>query len=148
MRRLREKVMTVLEWIEEGRYSAYRVAEETGVRRDALKKYIDGDNNIDNMSLVKAEHMEIFYEQEMDLMRNSSWEFVDYSVEDTSKGNYEFTFRDTNDDEIGVVVVDEENDYKDMIRALNDGADPIVEGWEDGGGNTLNINGWGGSPAE
>jgi hypothetical protein len=32
----------------------------------------------------------------------------------------------------------EKGDYK----KLEDGADPIVEGWEDGAGNTCNIDGW------
>ena len=31
-----------------------------------------------------------------------------------------------------------EGDYE----KLEDGADPIEEGWEDGAGNTCNINGW------
>lgn len=81
-------------------------------------------------------------------MDNKTWNFQNYTVEDTSSGFYEFTFRDDDSEVLGVIVVDEESDYNEMVKALNNGADPISEGWEDGGGNTLNINGWGGSPAE
>lgn len=65
------------------------------------------------------------------------WKFEDYTVyEETDVLRFE-----NNDGEvIGYVGNIHEND---LIEDLNNGADPIADGWEDGVGNTINIDGWG-----
>ncbi len=65
------------------------------------------------------------------------WEFEDYTV-------YEETdvlrFEDNEGEVLGYVS----NHYDDgLVEDLNNGADPIADGWEDGIGNTISIEGWG-----
>jgi len=65
-----------------------------------------------------------------------TWEFENYTVyEETDVLRFE-----NNDDEVIGYVAKNENQEVD---ALDNGADPIADGWEDGIGNTLNISGWG-----
>lgn len=68
---------------------------------------------------------------------NNVWEFEDYEI-------YEETdllrFEDKKGDLLGYVAF---NDNKEeIINELNNGTNPIKDGWEDGIGNTLSINGW------
>lgn len=37
------------------------------------------------------------------------------------------------------ITPDTIEDMEDIIQALNDGADPVAEGWEDGTGNTISL---------
>jgi len=65
-----------------------------------------------------------------------TWEFENYTVyEETDVLRFE-----NNDDEVIGYVAKNENQEVD---ALDNGDDPIADGWEDGIGNTLNISGWG-----
>lgn len=63
------------------------------------------------------------------------WEFKHYII-------YEETdvlrFEDAHGNILGYVI----KNGTDEIEALNSGADPIAEGWEDGNGNTLTLDGW------
>lgn len=63
------------------------------------------------------------------------WEFKHYTI-------YEETdvlrFEDVHGNILGYVT----KNGTDEINALNNGADPIAEGWEDGNGNTLTLDGW------
>lgn len=65
------------------------------------------------------------------------WEFENYTV-------YEETdvlrFENNEGEVIGYVGNIHENN---LIEDLNNGADPITDGWEDGVGNTISIEGWG-----
>ena len=69
-------------------------------------------------------------------MKMKTWEFENYTVyEETDVLRFE-----NNDDEVIGYVAKNENQEVD---ALDNGDDPIADGWEDGIGNTLNISGWG-----
>lgn len=64
------------------------------------------------------------------------WEFSDYTV-------YEevdvLRFENNDGDIIGYVT----KNGTEEVEALDNGADPIADGWEDGIGNTLSLEGWG-----
>lgn len=49
-------------------------------------------------------------------------------------------FESTEGDILGYVTKDEDGEN---VKALHEDADPIEDGWEDGIGNTISINGWG-----
>ncbi|MFJ7935988.1 hypothetical protein [Sporosarcina sp. NPDC096371] len=65
------------------------------------------------------------------------WKFENYMVH---KETDLLRFENNDGVIIGYVQL---NDY-DEIEDLNNGANPIEEGWMDGNGNTINIDGWGG----
>lgn len=64
------------------------------------------------------------------------WEFETYNVfEETDV----LRFENKDGDVLGYVAKNED----DEVEELNKGNDPIADGWEDGIGNTINIDGWG-----
>lgn len=65
------------------------------------------------------------------------WEFENYTIH---KETDLLRFENNDGVIIGYVHL---NDY-DEVEDLNNGANPIEEGWKDGIGNTINIDGWGG----
>jgi len=64
-----------------------------------------------------------------------TWEFKGYTVHEETDV---LRFENDNGDILGYVV----KNGNDEIVSLNNGEDPIKDGWEDGIGNTININGW------
>lgn len=67
----------------------------------------------------------------------ATWDFEEYSV---SVEDDVLRFELSDGTIIGYVSNVESNE---LITELNNGADPIAEGWEDGVGNTIQIWGWG-----
>ncbi|QFF98908.1 hypothetical protein PB01_08725 [Psychrobacillus glaciei] len=65
------------------------------------------------------------------------WEFENYTIH---KETDLLRFENKDGVIIGYVQL---NDY-DEVEDLNNGANPIEEGWKDGMGNIINIEGWGG----
>lgn len=47
------------------------------------------------------------------------------------------------DDFLGTVYPASVADMNTCIKDLNEGSNPIVDGWEDGNGNTCTLEGWG-----
>lgn len=77
------------------------------------------------------------YERERGIaMEKTTWEFDNYTVYD--EGDV-LRFENNDGDVIGYVT----NHEGDLIDDLNNGADPIEDGWEDGVGNTIDMDGWG-----
>ncbi|WP_405101517.1 hypothetical protein [Oceanobacillus sp. FSL H7-0719] len=66
------------------------------------------------------------------------WEFENYVV---YKETDVLRFENLDGDILGYVSFDDGGE--EMTRELNRGIDPIAEGWEDGIGNTISLNGWG-----
>lgn len=66
------------------------------------------------------------------------WEFEGYTV---FKETDLLRFEDEKGDILGYVAFDDGGE--ELVKELDNGADPIAEGWEDGIGNTINIEGWG-----
>lgn len=128
--------------------SGWHLEKHINMSRNNIGFYKNEKKEITSMSLGAAIEFQKFYNMDVNNMNENIWEFENYMIEDSSNSFYELTFADYDENILGVIVTDVEDDYLEMVRALNNGADPIAEGWEDGGGNTLNINGWGGSPAE
>lgn len=66
------------------------------------------------------------------------WKFENYDV-------YEemdlLRFEDKAGELLGYVAFN--GNKEEMIAEMDEGADPIADGWEDGIGNTINIEGWG-----
>lgn len=68
-----------------------------------------------------------------------TWDFDNYLVyEETDVLRFENNEGDT----IGYVHL-HHDDADILIGLLNDGINPIEDEWEDGIGNTIDINGWG-----
>ncbi len=65
------------------------------------------------------------------------WEFKNYTIHKETN-----LLRFENND--GVIIGYVQLNGYDEVEDLNNGANPIEEGWRDGIGNTININGWGG----
>ncbi len=110
----------------------YQISKATGIAQTTLSRFTRKESDIENMSLKNALKLNKYYE-EMNEMK--TWEFENYTV-------YEETdvlrFENEEGDVIGNVYKDEHN-----VEALINGANPIADGWEDGIGNTLDIDGWG-----
>jgi len=68
---------------------------------------------------------------------SSVWEYDTYNVFEEMDV---LRFEDKNGDVLGYVAYD---DKENMVNELNNGVDPFDEGWEDGVGNEINIDGWG-----
>lgn len=66
------------------------------------------------------------------------WEFEDYTIFAETDV---FRFEDLEGNVIGYVAYN--GNYDEMAEDLENGANPIEDGWEDGIGNTLDISGWG-----
>ena len=66
------------------------------------------------------------------------WNFKNYTV---YKETDVLRFENNKGDILGYVSFDDGGE--ELINELNDGANPIEEGWEDGIGNTISLNGWG-----
>lgn len=45
-------------------------------------------------------------------------------------------------DYLGTIYPDSVDDMRQCIAALDNGADPIADGWEDGNGNVCTLDGW------
>ena len=43
---------------------------------------------------------------------------------------------------LGTVVPDSEESFKECVKELNNGIDPISGMWEDGAGNSCTLDGW------
>lgn len=66
------------------------------------------------------------------------WEFKNYVV---YKETDLLRFETLEGDILGYVMFDDGGE--ELIKELNNGADPIAEGWGDGLGNTISLEGWG-----
>lgn len=65
------------------------------------------------------------------------WEFASYTVHEETDV---LRFEDLEGNVLGYVSNIHENG---LIEDLDNGADPIEDGWEDGLGNTISLDGWG-----
>lgn len=70
-------------------------------------------------------------------MTIKSWNFKEYSVHYIEIENL-LEFESANRTVIGHIANVKENN---LIKRLNNGADPIAEGWKDDTGNTISIDG-------
>jgi len=66
------------------------------------------------------------------------WEFKDYTV---FKETDLLRFEDLEGNLLGYVSFNDGGE--ELTKELDNGADPIAEGWEDGIGNTISLDGWG-----
>ena len=66
------------------------------------------------------------------------WEFDNYVV---YKETDVLRFENKDGDVLGYVAFDDGGAA--VTDDLNNGADPIADGWEDGIGNTITLDGWG-----
>lgn len=67
-----------------------------------------------------------------------TWEFEKYTVIEEIDV---LRFENNEGDVVGYVSIDGNAD--ELADELDNGANPIEDGWEDGIGNTLDIDGWG-----
>lgn len=67
------------------------------------------------------------------------WEFKEYTV---YKETDLLRFEDLDGNILGYVSFNDGGE--ELTNELDSGADPIAEGWEDGIGNTISLDGWGG----
>ncbi|HLR58937.1 MAG TPA: helix-turn-helix domain-containing protein [Pseudogracilibacillus sp.] len=65
------------------------------------------------------------------------WEFEGYNVFEESDT---LRFEDKEGEVLGYVSINED---ENQVEELNLGADPISDGWEDGIGNVIGLDGWG-----
>lgn len=70
------------------------------------------------------------------------WHFKDYAVYEESCDRT-LRFEDLDGEILGYVVAGDNADHHANVEALDGGANPIDERWEDGGGNTVSLSGWG-----
>ena len=56
---------------------------------------------------------------------------------------HQFLFTTADGNVLGVVTPADASDTADIVKELDEGSDPITEGWEDGMGNTVSMAGWG-----
>lgn len=70
------------------------------------------------------------------------WHFKEYAVYEEGCDRT-LCFEDTEGEILGFVVAGSNEDHEANMQALDNGADPIKERWEDGVGNTISIDGWG-----
>lgn len=68
------------------------------------------------------------------------WEFENYQVFQESAA---YRFEDMDGKILGFIAAADADDMQRIEKDLNDGSDPIAEGWEDGAGNTISLDGWG-----
>lgn len=47
------------------------------------------------------------------------------------------------DDYLGTIYPNTIEDMEDCVKDLDDGSDPITDGWEDGMGHCCTLDGWG-----
>lgn len=66
------------------------------------------------------------------------WEFEGYTIHEETD---QFRFENEEGEVLGYVSYNEM--YDELVQDLENGANPIEDGWEDGVGNTISINGWG-----
>jgi len=66
------------------------------------------------------------------------WEFKEYTV---YKETDLLRFENKEGNVLGYVSFDDGG--KELTDELDNGADPIAEGWEDGIGNIISLDGWG-----
>lgn len=66
------------------------------------------------------------------------WEFNDYLVYMETDV---LRFENKDGDILGYVAFDDGGE--EVTHELDNGADPIADGWEDGIGNTITLDGWG-----
>lgn len=116
--------------------TAHQVAVDTGIARNGLYRLFRGETDIDNLKFITAETLSNYWEENK--MNNTKWSFENYTVEFEESENM-LRFEDKEGNLLGYVSNVMEND---LIEDLNNGANPIAEGWEDGIGNTITIDGW------
>lgn len=126
------KVTEGIQWVLDNRTS-YEVAKDLGIQNRTINRYQNGTSPIDNMTLGTAEKIYNYYLKEM--ARMGKWEFEGYTVHEETDL---LRFEDEKGEVLGYVMKD-----NDVVADLNNGADPIADGWEDGIGNTISIDGWG-----
>ena len=66
------------------------------------------------------------------------WEFKQYTV---YKETDLLRFEDLEGNFLGYVAFNDGGE--ELTNELDNGADPIAEGWEDGVGNVISLEGWG-----
>ena len=66
------------------------------------------------------------------------WEFKKYTV---YKETDLLRFEDLEGNVLGYVAFNDGGE--ELTNELDNGADPIAEGWEDGVGNVISLEGWG-----
>lgn len=70
------------------------------------------------------------------------WHFEKYAVYEEGCDRT-LRFEDTEGNVLGYVVAGDNADHNANVEALDGGANPIDERWEDGDGNTVSLGGWG-----
>lgn len=118
--------------------SNYRISKDTGIAQSTLNDYTkkEGKSKIGNMKLDHAITLNNYYLKET-MKMTTTWEFEGYSVHDEQEV---LRFENNEGDTIGYVALHDHRDQ--LIDDLNNGANPIADGWEDGSGNTIDIEGW------
>lgn len=134
-----EEVIEKVQWVLDN-YTSYRVAQALGINARTINRYQNGESPVENMKAETLGKIYNYYLKEMVNMERTQWEFEEYTVYD--EGDV-LRFENNNGDIIGYVS----NHEGDLNEDLNNGADPIQDGWEDGVGNTINIDGWGNNEA-
>ena len=117
--------------------SSYRIAKDLNINARTVNRYQNGTSEIDKMEFGTAEKLYNYYLEEMANVEKTMWEFEGYTVYLETDV---LRFEDNEGDVLGYVM----NEGNELVEELNNGVDPIAEGWEDGVGNTINIDGWGG----
>lgn len=126
-----------IEWVLKNKTS-YEVAKALDINNRTVNRYQNGTSPIDRMEFKTAEKLYNYYLEEMEKMEKTTWEFEGYKVHDEQEV---LRFDNNEGDTIGYVALHDHRDQ--LIDDLNNGADPIADGWEDGLGNTIDIEGWG-----
>lgn len=121
--------------------SNYRISQATGIAQSTLSDYVKKKTKVERMPVETAIKLHNYFKEELGEMEKTMWEFERYTVYLESDV---LRFENNDGDVLGYVGNIEEND---LIEDLNNGADPIADLWEDGVGNTINIDGWGNDEA-
>lgn len=133
------------------------LSENTGINIRQIQKYESGEYNIHNMTLASAISLANALECDVtDLIDNKkgkplrrnnmkTWTKNGYAIyENAYDGDLTMLkFYDDEDNYLGNVTFGSVEQMEHDYSLLDDGADPIEDGWEDGNGNLLDINGWG-----
>lgn len=142
---LTEKIISMIQTVLDSDLTAYRIAKEVGyASANPIHKMRNGESDIMKMQLATIVQFEKIYE-EMDKMK-TNWKLEKYYVQ-LEEFDYDLKklgFYTNDDDELlGYVYPASIEDIESMVSDLNKGVDPIEYRWEDGYGNTLDIDGWG-----
>lgn len=129
-----ERVMRGIRRVLDTRTS-YEVAKALNVPNRTINRYQNGTTPLENMTIGTAQKIFNYHLKEMNEMK--VWEFKGYTVYEESEV---LKFEDKEGNLLG--YVSNIHEYN-LIDELDNGADPIADGWEDGVGNIIGMDGWG-----